>query len=266
MNGKKTIFRCSQGREPLGCPAADKSKVQERTKSGCDPHGGDSGRPAQPVLGWDESFAARAEGDGTVGVRELKEEALDLYAQRRFTECVQTYERLLELNPRDPSLYMGQAEAYRGAGSRREALNAFRMAAELLLDQGDKARARAALKAALELNPRNKEVARALEELPPTGEETPPSTVAAPEALFELPQEKEQPRAWQRSAPVNVPPRAVTPQAELRRLSDNTLAVRAGPGMPWIVVSSQTPLLTYEVDDLEQVAERSYPQEVRLQH
>ncbi|MFY0582597.1 tetratricopeptide repeat protein [Cystobacter fuscus] len=201
-----------------------------------------------------------------MGVRELKEEALDLYAQRRFTECVQTYERLLELNPRDPSLYMGQAEAYRGAGSRREALNAFRMAAELLLDQGDKTGARAALKAALELNPRNKEVARALEALPPADEETQPTPVTAPEALFEYPPEREQPRVWQKSAPRNEPQKAVPPQPELRRLSDNALAVRAGPGMPWVVVSSQTPLLTYEVDDLEQVAERSPPQEVMLQH
>ncbi|EPX64210.1 tetratricopeptide repeat domain protein [Cystobacter fuscus DSM 2262] len=196
-------------------------------------------------------------------MRELKEEALDLYAQRRFTECVQTYERLLELNPRDPSLYMGQAEAYRGAGSRREALNAFRMAAELLLDEGDKAGARAALKAALELNPRNKEVARALEALPPADEEeTRPTPMTAPEALFEYPPEREQPRAWQRSEP----PKAVPPQPELRRLSDNALAVRAGPGMAWVVVSSQTPLLTYEVEDLEQVAERSHPPEVMLQH
>jgi tetratricopeptide (TPR) repeat protein len=202
-----------------------------------------------------------------VGVRELKEEALDLYAQRRFAECVQTYERLLEINPRDPSLYMGQAEAYQGAGSRREALNAFRMAAELLLDQGDKARARAALKAALELNPRNKEVARALEELPPAAEEeTQPTPVTPPEALFEYPPEREQPRAWQKSEPRSEPRKAEPPQAELRRLSDNVIAVRAGPGMPWYVVSSQTPLLTYEVDDLEQVAERSHPQEVMLQH
>ncbi|ATB34702.1 hypothetical protein CYFUS_000109 [Cystobacter fuscus] len=201
-----------------------------------------------------------------MGVRELKEEALDLYAQRRFTECVQTYERLLELNPRDPSLYMGQAEAYRGAGSRREALNAFRMAAELLLDQGDKTGARAALKAALELNPRNKEVTRALEALPSADEEeTQPTAVTAPEALFEYPQEREQPRTWQRSAPRSEPLKAVPPQPELRRLSDNALAVRVGPGMPWYVVSSQTPLLTYEVDDLEQVAERSYPREVMFQ-
>ncbi|OJH34768.1 hypothetical protein BON30_42185 [Cystobacter ferrugineus] len=197
----------------------------------------------------------------------MKEEALDLYAQRRFTECVQTYERLLEVNPRDPSLYMGQAEAYWSAGSRREALKAYRMAAELLLDQGDRAGARAALKAALELNPRNKEVAQALEQLSPAGEEEARSaSLTAPEALFEYPPEREQPRAWQKSAPRSEPLEAVPPQPELRRLSDNALAVRLGPGMPWYVVSSQTPLLTYEVDDLEQVTEPSYPREVLLQH
>ena len=97
-----------------------------------------------------------------MGLRELKEEAMYLYAQRRFAECAQTYERLLDLDPRDPSLYMRQAEAYRRALARREAITAYRMAAELLVEQGNEAKARAALKAALELDPRHVELNRAL--------------------------------------------------------------------------------------------------------
>jgi Flp pilus assembly protein TadD len=190
-----------------------------------------------------------------VGVRELKEEALHLYAQGRFAECAWTYERLLELNPSEPTLYVGQAEAYRRAGERREALHAYRMAAGFFLDQGDEARARAALKVARELAPRNPEVLQALERLGPGGEgEARPCELAAPVDLLEPP-----------ARSPSAPRETVPPQAEVRRLSDNALAVRAAPGMPWCVVSSNTPLLTYEVDDLQHVMGQEHSREVTLQ-
>jgi tetratricopeptide (TPR) repeat protein len=191
----------------------------------------------------------------------LKEEALYLYAQGRFAECARTYERLLELNPSEPSLYVGQAEAYRRAGERREALHAYRMAAGFFLDRGDEARARAALKVARELAPRNPEVLRALERLAPKGEEEArPCEPAAPVELFEF-SAKREPPARSPSAPRETVP----PQAEVRRQSDNTLAMRAAPGMPWWVVSSNTPLLTYEVDDLQHVMGQKHSREVTLQ-
>ncbi|HYO67398.1 MAG TPA: hypothetical protein VEU33_15080, partial [Archangium sp.] len=102
-----------------------------------------------------------------MGVRELKEQALDLYSRRKFTECARTYGKLLELEPRDPHLYVRHAEAWRRAGDRQKAISSYRTAAELLLQLGCEARARAALKVALELDPRDTEVARALEKLSP---------------------------------------------------------------------------------------------------
>ncbi len=177
---------------------------------------------------------------GAMGVRELKEEALDLYAQRKFTECARTYEKLLELDPSDPHLYVRHAEAWRRAGDRTRAITSYRTAAELLLQLGCEARARAALKVALDLDPRDTEVARALERLsranPPRREEVHSS----------------------RWTPTRPSP------AEVRRLSGNTLAVRSAPGTRWLVVSSRTPLTAYEVDDIERVISREFTLEVTV--
>ncbi|ATB30009.1 hypothetical protein [Melittangium boletus] len=181
-----------------------------------------------------------------MGPRELKEEALHLYAQRRFAECARTYAKLLALEPGDPSLHVRQAEACRRAGERHQAMHAYRTAAELWMRLGNEARARAVLKVALELEPRNQEMARELTRLGP------PAALAGPQELFEFPEDLEAPHAWSGSPP---PPALPLPSsAELRRLSDNLLAIRAAPGTRWWVVSSRTPLLAYEVDDIERVA------------
>ncbi|MET0403414.1 MAG: hypothetical protein ABW123_13460 [Cystobacter sp.] len=205
-----------------------------------------------------------------MGLRELKEEAMYLYAKGRFAECAQTYERVLDLDPRDPALYMRQAEAYRRAHCRREAVNAYRMAAELLFDQGSEARSRAALKVALELDPRNTELVRALERrLPPGREDARPTTLATPGELFEYPEHLEQRPDWHENvlAPNVLAPEEppLAPQPEVRRLSDNMLAIRAGPGMPWFVVSSRASLLTYQVAELEHVTDQDFSLEVTFQ-
>jgi len=199
-----------------------------------------------------------------MGVRELKDAALDLYARRKFAECARTYGKLLELEPRDPHLYVRHAEAWRRAGDRKKAIGSYRMAAELLLQLGCDARARAALKVALELDPRDNEVARALERLSPSYAPRPPSRI--PE------QKRDMVELHTRQA--NVPGRLALPPApaspaeplpspaEVRRLSGNTLAVRAAPGTRWLVVSSRTPLTAYEVDDLERVLSREFTLEV----
>ena len=187
-----------------------------------------------------------------------------LYAQRRFAECAQTYERMLDLDPRDPSLYVRQAEAYRRAGARHEAITAYWMAAELLEDQGNEARARAALKAALELNPRHPEINRALGRLTPLREDSARvGALVAPGELFEFPEGMELPPAW-KATPAGAEPLPPS-RPEVRRLSENTLAVRAAPGLRWWVVSSRTPLLAYEVDDLELAMEKDLSLEVTFQ-
>lgn len=195
-----------------------------------------------------------------MGVRELKEQALALYARRKYRESARTYARLLELEPKDPHLYVRHAEACRRAGDRLKAITSYRMAADMLLSMGCEARARAALKVALELNPRDAELAHALARLTPShaprreevhlvnGREllelhTRPATVPGRLAL---------PLAPAR------PPAPLPSPAEVRRLSAHTLAVRASPDTRWLVVSSRTPLTAYEVDDLARVVAREF--------
>ena len=190
-----------------------------------------------------------------MGVRELKEEALELYAQRRFAECARTYERLLVLESRDPHLYMRHAEACRRAGERWKAIASYRTAAELLRQLGCDARARAALRVALELDPRAAEVLNPLERLRP---ELPPTTPGGPGPAQG--RSRTDPGAlradgmgWEIRPPEPAPTVPPSSAAEVRRLSDNTLAIRTAPGTRWWVVSSSTALTAYEVEDLDRV-------------
>ncbi|PTL77152.1 lipopolysaccharide assembly protein LapB [Vitiosangium sp. GDMCC 1.1324] len=214
-----------------------------------------------------------------MGVRELKEEALDLYARRKFAECARTYGKLLELEPRDPHLYVRHAEAWRRAGDRKKAITSYRTAAELLLQLGCEARARAALKVALELDPRDTEIARALERLSPTyaprREEVhlPPPAPKPPSSIPEQKRDMVELHTRQANVPgrLALPPAPAAPAgpqpspAEVRRLSGNTLAMRAAPGTRWLVVSSRTPLTAYEVDDLDRVLSREFTLEVTVE-
>ncbi|WNG52159.1 hypothetical protein F0U60_00830 [Archangium minus] len=205
-----------------------------------------------------------------MGVRELKEEALDLYTRRRFADCARTYGKLLELEPGDPHLYVRHAEAWRRAGDRQKAISSYRTAAELLLQLGCEARARAALKVALELDPRDTEVAQALARLSPTY--PPPAPSRPPSRIPEQKRDMVELHTRQANVPgrLALPPAPATPAAirpspaEVRRLSGNTLAMRAEPGTRWVVVSSRTPLTAYEVDDLERVMSREFTLEVTV--
>ena len=208
-----------------------------------------------------------------MGVRELKEEALDLYAQRKFAACARAYGKLLELEPRDAHLYVRHAEAWRRAGERQKAITSYRTAAELLLQQGCEARAKAALKVALELDPRDTEVARAMAQL--TSTQAQRSTPAVSRPASRIP-EHQRDMVELHTRPANVPGRLALPPGpassvaplpsptEVRRLSANTLAMRAAPGTRWVVVSSRTPLTTYEVDELERVMSREFTLEVTV--
>lgn len=189
-------------------------------------------------------------------VRELKEQARELYAQRRFAECASAYEKLLTLEPRDPHLYMRHADACRRAGDRWRAIASYRTAAELLRGLGCDARARAALKVALELAPKDSGLARAITRMSsdppaPTPRETPPAL------LKEVPLRRGEARPRSLAGmrrPLELASEPPAPMAEVRRLSENTVAIRTAPGTRWWVVSSSAPLTAYEVEDLERVA------------
>jgi len=90
-----------------------------------------------------------------MGLRELKETAHQQFVRGKFAQCAHTYQRILRLEPRDPNMHVRHAEACRRSGERQQAIASYRTAAELLLELGCASRARGALKAALELDPRD---------------------------------------------------------------------------------------------------------------
>jgi hypothetical protein len=88
-------------------------------------------------------------------VRELKEAAHALFVRGRYAQCAETYARLLRLTPKDANVHVRHAESCRRAGERQSAISSYRSAAALLLEQGCESRARGALRAALELDPKD---------------------------------------------------------------------------------------------------------------
>ncbi|MBN8470679.1 hypothetical protein JYJ95_29595 [Corallococcus exiguus] len=88
-------------------------------------------------------------------LRDLKEAAHALYQRGRYAQCVETYAQLAKLLPRDANVRVRLAEACRRAGQKEQAIAAYRKAAQVLLSLGCESRARGALKAALELDPRD---------------------------------------------------------------------------------------------------------------
>jgi tetratricopeptide (TPR) repeat protein len=88
-------------------------------------------------------------------VRELKEAAHALFVRGRYAQCAETYARLLRLTPKDANVHVRHAESCRRAGDRQSAIASYRSAAALLLEQGCESRARGALRAALELDPKD---------------------------------------------------------------------------------------------------------------
>lgn len=123
-----------------------------------------------------------------MGLRELKETAHRQFVRGKFAQCARTYQQVLRLAPRDPNMHVRHAEACRRAGERLQAIASYRAAAELLLELGCAARARGALKAALELEPRNRLLQEAIARLGPHHEEPfSPGAAGCPEELPMLP-------------------------------------------------------------------------------
>jgi hypothetical protein len=104
-----------------------------------------------------------------MGLRELKETAHAQYVRGRFGQCAETYQQILKLAPKDPNMRVRHAEACRRAGERQQAIVSYRMAADLLLAVGCESRARGAIKAALELDPKDPVLLAELARLGPSG-------------------------------------------------------------------------------------------------
>jgi hypothetical protein len=141
-----------------------------------------------------------------MGLRELKETAHAQYIRGKFEQCAQTYQQILRLAPKDPNMHVRHAEACRRAGDRQTAIASYRAAAELLLAVGCESRARGALKAALELDPRDAEVLGDLARMGHAG----PSTPLEDERLSSLPPPGAM-ESWESPPPAApLPPRSKT--------------------------------------------------------
>lgn len=116
--------------------------------------------------------AGERQGKGVMGLRELKEVAHQQFVRGKFAQCAQTYHQILRLAPRDPNMRVRHAEACRRLGDRLQAIASYRAAADLLLEIGCESRARGALKAALELDPRDPLLLADIARLGPHHEET----------------------------------------------------------------------------------------------
>lgn len=116
-------------------------------------------------------------------LRELKEAAHALFARGRYAQCADTYARILRLAPKDPNVRVRHAESCRRAGDRQSAIASYRAAATLLLEQGCESRARGALRAALELDPKDPTL---IADLAQIGQYSapPPSTALEDERLY----------------------------------------------------------------------------------
>ncbi|NBD12898.1 BTAD domain-containing putative transcriptional regulator [Corallococcus silvisoli] len=152
-------------------------------------------------------------------LRELKESAHALYQRGRYAQCVETYAQLAKLLPRDANVRVRLAEACRRAGQRTQAISAYREAAQVLLSLGCESRARGALKAALELDPRDPVLQLEVVRL---GQGAAPSTALEDEQLYcfdRLPPPTPPP-ARVRSVPPTPPPPFVLSAAQEPTLTD----------------------------------------------
>lgn len=152
-------------------------------------------------------------------LRELKEAAHALYQRGRYAQCVETYAQLAKLLPRDANVRVRLAEACRRAGQRTQAISAYREAAQVLLSLGCESRARGALKAALELDPRDPVLQLEVLQL---GQGAAPATALEDEQLYcfdRLPPPTPPP-ARARSVPPTPPPPFVLNAAQEPTLTD----------------------------------------------
>lgn len=115
-------------------------------------------------------------------LKTLKETSRSLFIQERYSECAEVLARIVRLMPKDPNARVRHAEICRRAGDRSGAVASYRVAAELLLAQGCEARARAALRAALAVDPRDPELTSDVARLGQMS--LPPATALEDERLY----------------------------------------------------------------------------------
>ncbi|MFY2560670.1 hypothetical protein ACN469_23910 [Corallococcus terminator] len=163
-------------------------------------------------------------------LRALKEAAQLLFVQGRYAECAEVHSRILRMVPKDPNARVRHAEICRRAGDRQTAIASYRTAAELLLAQGCEARARASLRAALELDPKDPVL---LSDFTRMGQASqPPSTALEDERLYSHVTVSEAQVAPRTEARVKTPP--PPPPQFVLRAAEETRAPGPLPSAPAI--------------------------------
>ncbi|MBS2029168.1 MAG: hypothetical protein JST54_14790 [Deltaproteobacteria bacterium] len=152
-------------------------------------------------------------------------------------------------SPTIPLCASGTRSAHAGPATRSRRSPATSVAAELLVQQGYEARARAALRLALELAPKHPQITRALEELEPKGESIESAVMELAESEPELEIEVS-PDVVHEEPVLELPPPDAAPLSTARDvhvLGPNTVAVRKSSGDGWWVISSSAELQVTEV-------------------
>ncbi|NOJ93452.1 hypothetical protein HMI51_10970 [Corallococcus coralloides] len=189
-------------------------------------------------------------------LRELKEAAHALYQRGRYAQCVETYAQLAKLLPRDANVRVRLAEACRRAGQKEQAIAAYRKAAQVLLSLGCESRARGALKAALELDPRDPTLQQELARL---GQGAVTPTALEDEELYRFDRlpPPTPPPGRMRSVPPPPPPPSITPM-NIR----GTPSAMPGPGRQAVLPDPRPaiPTVTPALDSATETMSRSMAQ------
>ncbi|WP_338872446.1 hypothetical protein [Myxococcus stipitatus] len=162
-------------------------------------------------------------------LKTLKETSRSLFIQERYSECAEVLARIVRLMPKDPNARVRHAEICRRAGDRPGAVASYRVAAELLLAQGCEARARAALRAALAVDPRDPELTSDVARLGQVS--LPPATALEDERLYITANDiLEEPSRMETRANTPPPP----PPAFVLRAAEETASAGPLPAAPTI--------------------------------
>lgn len=176
-------------------------------------------------------------------LRGLKDQAARLSAEGRLEKAQLLYQQLLSLNPRDPSLWVRNAEVLKRLERREAAVSSYRMAAQLLMNLGHGHRAVACLKLALEQHPNDVEIVTELiryELKQRQDERAHPHHAAGPLPVVAM-------FPHQASPPVPVESQARWPQ--VRRLAEGEVGIKPSPFSPWVVITSSAAIEVRFLED-----------------
>jgi tetratricopeptide (TPR) repeat protein len=188
-------------------------------------------------------------------LRQLREEAGDLWARGKFAQAEVLYRQMLLQYPRDAQLWVRHAETLKRLDRIPEAVESYQRAAAMLAELSHFPRAVAALRLALELKPDDLDLISELirMELRKNLREARPAPVVPSLARAETPAEMLALPAL--DEPVTNPGITIevadaTHWPDVRRLSARAVALKSSPDARWVIVESDTDLRLSFTDEL----------------